>query len=75
MSVKTIETAHPRAAAVQYYRLAVLLLGVALAAMIAATVFLAVRPAESSDRTTSGSPGSPTQVVPVDRCFRPAVPC
>jgi hypothetical protein len=63
-----------RTDALRYYRLAVLVLGVALAAMIAATVYLAVR----STPTTTPVGSSTSEVNPgtsPDQCFRPAVPC
>ena len=55
------------APALRYYRLAVLVLAVALAAMIAATVYLAVQP------TPTAGPSAPPTIS--DVCFRPAVPC
>jgi hypothetical protein len=72
----TLETApapttSSRAASVRYYRLAVLVLGVALAAMIAVTVYLAVR-SPAADQATIPPPSGTSQV---DQCFRPAVPC
>jgi hypothetical protein len=73
----TLETApapttSSRAASVRYYRLAVLVLGVALAAMIAVTVYLAVRSNPAADQATIPPPSGTSQV---DQCFRPAVPC
>ena len=61
-----------RATAVRYYQLAVLVLGVALAAMIAATVYLA---AGTTPTTTAVPSGPDTGTSSVDQCFRPAVPC
>jgi hypothetical protein len=62
-----IPTTSTRAGALRYYRLALLVLAVALAAMIAATVYLAVR------STPTETPSGPTTVS--DICFRPAIPC
>jgi hypothetical protein len=62
-----IPTTSTRAGTLHYYRLAVLVLGLALAAMVAATVYLAVR------STPTAAPSVPTTVS--DICFRPAVPC
>jgi hypothetical protein len=67
-----IPTTPTRAAALHYYRLAVLVLGLALAAMIAATVYLAVRSSPVADQGTILPSSGNSQV---DRCFRPAVPC
>jgi hypothetical protein len=68
-----VPTTSTRAAPLRYYRLAVLVLGLALAAMIAATVYLAVRSTPAADQATvPPPPGSSSQV---DECFRPAVPC
>jgi hypothetical protein len=67
-----------RTDALRYYRLAVLALAVVLAAMIAATVYLAVRsePAAVADRNAGGSTSQDAPLLPAaDRCFRPAVPC
>lgn len=80
MSTTMLETipTPSHSAALRYYRLAVLVLGVALAAMIAATVYLAVRsePAAVADQNTDVSTGqSAPDNTPVDQCFRPAVPC
>jgi hypothetical protein len=68
----TLETAptsttSTRAAAVRYYRLAVLVLGVALAAMIAATVYLAVQ------ATPTSTPSNPPTFSGVE--CRPPGPC
>ena len=60
------------AAAVRRYRFAVLLLVVALAASIAAVIYLAVGPSSSSGTATTPVPAGPSQV---DFCYRPAVPC
>jgi hypothetical protein len=60
-------TTSTRGGALRYYRLALLVLGLALAAMIAATVYLAVH------TTPAATPSGPTTVS--DVCFRPAVPC
>ena len=59
-------TTSTRAGALRYYRLALLVLGVALAAMIAATVYLAVR------STPTAAPSVPTTVS--DVCFLSAAP-
>ena len=74
----TLETAptpttSTRAGALRYYRLAVLVLGLALAAMIAATVYLAVRSNPAADQSTI--PSTSFDSSQVDQCFRPAVPC
>jgi len=60
-------TTSTRGGALRYYRLAVLVLGLALAAMIAATVYLAVH------TTPTATPYG--QTTASDVCFRPAVPC
>ena len=60
-------TTSTRGGALRYYRLALLVLGLALAAMIAATVYLAVHTTPTA--TPSG------QTIASDVCFRPAVPC
>jgi hypothetical protein len=58
--------------ALRRYRLAVLLLLVALTAAIAATIYLSVRPSSATDSaTTPAAPGTSQ----VDPCFRQAVPC
>jgi hypothetical protein len=67
-----IPTTTTRDGALRYYRLAVLVLGVALAAMIAATVYLAVRSNPAADQGTIPPPSGSSLV---DQCFRPAVPC
>lgn len=70
MSTTTIQTATPsRSAALRYYRLAVFVLAVALTAMIAATIYLTVRPTTEAKTTT------PPGQVGTSQCFRPAVPC
>ena len=75
MSTPTLEassTSAVPASAVRRYRLVVLLLVVALAASIAATIYLAARPGATAD--------SPMTVVPTgtsqpDPCYRQAVAC
>jgi hypothetical protein len=62
-----IPTISTRTAAVRYYRLAVLVLAVALAAMIAATLYLAAQP------TPTAGPSSPPTFSGVE-CLPPG-PC
>ena len=72
MSARTSVTAPP-VAAHHWDRPVILLLGVALAAMIALTVYLAAtRTRATTGQTTSPTPPGTSQADP---CFRQAVPC
>jgi drug/metabolite transporter (DMT)-like permease len=72
MSVTTSVTAPP-VAAHHWHRLVILLLGVALAAMTALTVYLAAtRTSAATGQTTSPTPPGTSQADP---CYRQAVPC
>ena len=74
MSTPTLEatsTSVPTAAA-RRYQLIVLLLVVALAASIAATIYLATRPTPTADSPRTGVPAGASQSDP---CYRQAVPC
>ena len=74
MSTPTLEAASasvpsPRA---RRYRLVVLLLVVALAASIAATIYLATRPSPTADPPTNAVPAGTSQF----ECgYRPPTPC
>ena len=72
MSITTSTTALP-VAAHRWYQWVVLLLGVALAAMTALTVYLAAtRTTAVTGQTTAPVPPGHSQGEP---CFRQAVPC
>lgn len=62
----------PSAAAHRWYRLVVLLLGVALAAMTALTVYLAATRTTVTTQSTSPAPVGTSQG---EACVRPAIPC
>jgi hypothetical protein len=73
MSTATIETATPtRSAALHYYRLAVLVLVVTLAATIGVIIYMAAQPTPTAEGTTRSVPAGTSQSDP---CFRQAVPC
>jgi hypothetical protein len=62
------EAGHPSRAAVRWYQLALLVLGVALAAVTALAVYLAVNNSTASPSPTSGT-------VTEQTCWQPQVAC
>jgi hypothetical protein len=74
MSVATQATLSSPGVAVRWYQLAVMVLGVALAAVTALAVYLAVNhPTAASPATSSGTGYSGT--VADHPCWHPQVPC
>jgi hypothetical protein len=61
----------PSRAAVRWYQLAVIVLGLALAAVTALAIYLAVNHSTPSLTGTSGHAGAVTE----QPCFQPRVPC
>ena len=59
----------PSRVAIRSYQLAVIVLGVALAAVIALAVYFAV------NNSTAAVPGSPSGPVAEQPCWQPQVPC
>jgi hypothetical protein len=59
----------PSRVAIRWYQLAVIVLGVALAAVIALAVYFAV------NNSTAAAPGSPSGPVAERLCWQPQVPC
>jgi hypothetical protein len=59
----------PSRVAIRWYQFAVIVLGVALAAVIALAVYFAV------NNSTVGVPGSPSGPVAEQPCWQPQVPC
>jgi hypothetical protein len=59
----------PSRVAIRWYQLAVIVLGVALAAVIALAVYFAV------NNSTAAVPGSPSGPVAEQPCWQPQVPC
>ena len=70
MSVATQATLSSPGVAVRWYQLAVIVLGVALAAVIALAVYFAV-----NNSTAAAVPGSPSGPVAEQLCWQPQVPC
>jgi cytochrome c-type biogenesis protein CcmH/NrfG len=69
----TTSAAVPAGTTLHWYRLVVVLLAVALAAMTALTVYLAVaRPTTAADPPASPAPLPTSQA---HDCYKPAVPC
>jgi hypothetical protein len=60
----------PSRAAVRWYQLALIVLGVALAAVTALAVYLAV-----NNSTAAAIPDSPSRPVAEQTCWQPQVPC
>jgi len=60
----------PSRVAIRWYQLAVIVLGVALAAVIALAVYFAVN--NSTAARVSGSPSGPVAEQP---CWQPQIPC
>jgi hypothetical protein len=60
----------PSRVAVRWYRLAVIVLGVALAAVTALAVYLAI-----NNPTAAAVPDSPSGPVAEQPCWQPQVPC
>jgi hypothetical protein len=60
----------PSRVAIRWYQLAVIVLGVALAAVIALAVYFAV-----NNSTAAAVPGSPSGPVAEQPCWQPQVPC
>lgn len=65
-----VQASLPSRVAVRWYQVAVMVLGLALAAVTALAIYLAVR-----DTTPTPIPASDSGTVAEQTCYKPQVPC